>query len=169
MTARFPLGVRQALSWALGIAARDGYVSPSISAMMGGGRESGSRMSILDQHAEAAFVLNLVDRLPEPYQAAIWFRASVLPWEDMRTLAVYLVPHIVRQLPTGVHSNRAVQMALLNAAGARGNSKQAIAKVMHVSKQDGCDWTNKVSDALDALGRVAEAELERAMIERGLV
>lgn len=173
MSVRFPLGVRQALAWAVGIAARDGYVSPSIAALMGGGRETGSRMSIMDQHADAAFIVAMVDRLPEPYQAVIWFRASVLPWDVMQELAVRLAPQIARQMPTGVYNRRALQMAILATAGARGCSVRAI-RAEHDGDQvpgqrQTWEWRRLVADKLDAFARAAEADIERDMIERGWI
>jgi hypothetical protein len=162
-------GTTDALRWAIGVCARNGYVSPSITRMMGGARATAGSMSILELHGQAAAIVAIVDRLPEAYQAAIWFRAGVLPWDVMRALAVVLAPHIVRQMPTGTSDREAVVMALLNTAGAKGASKRAIAKRMQVRVADGVAWTNLVAEKMDAFGKIAEAQVDLEMRERGLL
>lgn len=102
MTARDNIqfsGVTDALRWAINICARDGYVSPSITRMMGASRSTDKGMTLLEMHGQAAMLIRIVETMDEPYQAVVWFRASVLPWDVMRALAAFLAPHIVRQMP----------------------------------------------------------------------
>lgn len=163
------MGAADWLRWAMNICARDGYVSPSVSRMMGGARSTETGMSLLELHGQAAYIIAIVDRLPEHQQAAIWFRAGILPHQMMRALAAYLAPHVVRMMPTGVHNLRAVAMAMLNTAGVSGSSKQAISKELKINNTDGCAWAASVADRLDALGRVAESEVDRVMREKRLI
>lgn len=172
MTARdniqFP-GVTDALRWAINVCARDGYVSPSVTRMMGASRATDSGMTLLEMHGQAAMIVRVVEALPEPYQAAIWFRASVLPWSVMRALATFLVPHVVRQMPTGVSNRNAVVMAILNTAGAKGASKSAISRELQVRNQDGVEWANMVADKFNAFSMLAESEVDRVLREKGLI
>lgn len=164
----FP-GASDALRWAINICARDGYVSPSITRMMGASRSTGGGLTILEIHGQAAMIVRIVESMPEPYQAVVWFRASVLPWDVMRALADYLVPHIVRQMPTGISNRRAMAMAILNTAGAKGASKAAISRELQMRNQDGSEWACMVADKLDAFGKQAEAEVDMQMREKGLI
>lgn len=171
MTARDNIqfsGVTDALRWAINVCARDGYVSPSITRMMGASRSTGGGLTLLELHGQAAMLIRVVESLEEPYQAVVWFRASVLPWDVMRSLAVFLVPHIVRQLPTGVSNRRAVEMAIMNTAGAKGASKSGISRELGVRNQDGVEWACMVADKLEAFALRAEAEVDRIMREKGL-
>lgn len=171
MTARDDIqfsGVTDALRWAINICARDGYVSPSITRMMGTSRSTASGMTLLEMHGQAAMLIRIVEELDEPYQAVVWFRASVLPWDVMRALATFLAPHIVRQMPTGVSNMRAVQMAIMNTAGAKGASKSGISRELGVRNQDGAEWAVMVADRLDAFAMRAEAEVDRVMRKKGL-
>lgn len=172
MTARDAIqfaGVSDALRWAINICARDGYVSPSITRMMGGGKSTDGGLTLLEMHGQAAMLIRIVETLEEPYQAVVWFRASVLPWDVMRALAGFLVPHIVRQMPTGVSNRRAMEMAILNTAGAKGASKACISRELGVRNQDGAEWAVMVADRLDAFAMRAEAEVDRVMREKGLI
>lgn len=172
MTARdniqFP-GVTDALRWAINVCARDGYVSPSVTRMMGASRATDSGMTLLEMHGQAAMIVRVVEALSEPYQAAIWFRASVLPWGAMRSLAVFLVPHVERQMPTGSSNRRAVELAILNTSGAKGASKSAISRELQVRNQYGVEWANLVAEKFDAFAMRAEAEVERVLREKGLI
>ncbi|WP_341649954.1 hypothetical protein [Thauera humireducens] len=163
------MGAADWLRWAMNICARDGYVSPSISRMMGGARSTDTGMTLLELHGQAACIIAIVDRLPEPYQAAIWFRAGVLPHQMMRSLAAYLAPHVVRMMPTGVSNLRAVAMAIMNTAGINGSSKQAISRELQVRTADGAQWAADVAQRLDSFGRAAEAEVDRIMRGKGLI
>lgn len=172
MTARDNIqfsGVSDALRWAINVCARDGYVSPSITRMMGASRATGDGLTLLELHGQAAMIVRIVESLEEPYQAVVWFRASALPWDVMRALAGFLVPHIVRQMPTGVSNRRAVEMAIMNTAGAKGASKSAIAKELQVRNQDGVDWACMVAEKLNAFAMRAEAEVDRVMREKCLI
>ena len=85
-------GTTDALRWALGICARTGYVSPSISRMAGGSRPTSGGLTLLEQHGQAALIISIVDSLHEVHQAAIWFRAGILPWDLMSAVASVLAP-----------------------------------------------------------------------------
>lgn len=172
MTARDNIqfsGVTDALRWAINICARDGYVSPSITRMMGAARATDTGMTLLEMHGQAAMLIRIVETMEEPYQAVVWFRASVLPWDVMRALAGVLVPHIVRQMPTGVSNRRAVEMAILNTAGAKGASKSAISRELQMRNRDGVEWSCMVADKLEAFALRAESEVDRVMREKGLI
>lgn len=172
MTARDNIqfhGVTDALRWAINICARDGYVSPSITRMTGGGKSTAGTMTLLEMHGQAAMIVRIVEEMAEPYQAIVWFRASALPWDVMRALATFLVPHIIRQMPTGVSNFRAVQMAIMNTAGAKGASKTSISRELQVRNQDGVEWANMVADKLNAFALYAESEVERIMREKKLI
>lgn len=172
MTARGNIqfsGVTDALRWAINICARDGYVSPSITRMTGGGKSTAGGMTLLEMHGQAAMLIRIVEEMAEPYQAVVWFRASVLPWDVMRALASVLVPHIIRQMPTGVSNTRAVQMAIMNTAGAKGASKTSISRELGIRNQDGVEWACMVADKLEAFALCAEAEVDRVMREKGLI
>lgn len=165
---RFPRGVRQALAWAVGIATRDGYITPSLSRLMGLGRASNIGLSQMERHGEAAFILGVVDRLTEAQQAVIWFRTGVLPREAMRTLAAYIAPYLARHMPTGLHSQRAMQDAILKTAGL-GPGIRAFKQELHAGQATASEYVKTVAEKLDAMGLIAEAEVEREMAARGWV
>lgn len=170
---RFPLGVRQALSWALNVMARNGYVAPCVSSMMGGGRSTGGGLTLLEKHGEAAFIVGIVDREPLPYQQIIWFNAGVLPRATMESLAVAIAPQVIRQMSTGAYNRRAVQMAILRTQGIgpgyRALRDQTAEPEKRTTDRQAWEFSQAVAFKLEALSKVAEANIERIMIERGLV
>lgn len=156
--------VRDWLRWSLNITSTPVCGSPSISRMLGGGRStSKSDLTPLEQHGQASLVLKLVETLPEPQQAALWVRTSLLPIPTLKKLARFLSPYIHPQ------NRYAVELSILNAAGIRGASKSAIAKTLKVRQVRGAEFAHNIQEKLDQLGKTAEYTLESMMIQRGLI
>lgn len=165
---RFPGGVRQALAWAIATVTRDGYITPSLSRLMGAGRAANVGLSQMERHGEASFIIGVVERLTEVQQAAIWFRTGVLPHDVMQALAAYLAPHVGRHMPTGMHSQRAMRDAILKTAGL-GPGIRAFKQELRAGQAVASEYVKTVAEKLDALGALAEAEVEQEMIRRGWV
>ena len=120
-----------------------------------------------ERHADAAWVLQCVDRIPETPRAAMLLRMGILPTPALRALARQVARYLGPLLPCDGSNLAAVELALLRAADQPGTALPFICKALCKRRSETIDWVILVHQLLDNLAAPAEQQLDDELTKKG--
>ncbi|ODT75474.1 MAG: hypothetical protein ABS69_10690 [Nitrosomonadales bacterium SCN 54-20] len=136
----------QAIRWAYEISSRPIVKTSSINTMRGAETRSNAELTPYDQHAQAAMILSLCERvLPDLHMAYV-----KVQFGRERSGFEMLSKHIAAQFGTGLHSRRGIEQIIRSYCGEKGGLRE-IKRMMQCGTLKAAYLRERGFDALDRL------------------